>query len=120
MNAHARRLRVCRDPCPTELVTPVSPTSIESSDVLPGKEGAFQRLGEVEVLNPTVGTANGLAVVREEVKPLFRVNYKLRAGGALQKSWVLKLLQEFKICEGNSNLKWQTEHKQVQVEFLLN
>jgi hypothetical protein len=83
VNALEGRLCICRDSCPTELVTPISSTSIESSDVFPRKEGAFQRLSEVEVLDPTMGTTNGLAVVGEEVEALFRMNYKLRAGGAL-------------------------------------
>lgn len=83
MNAQKGQLRVCCDPCPTELVTSVASTSIESSDVLARQEGSLQGLGEVEVLHPAVGAADGLAVVREEVKPLVRMNDKLRAGGAL-------------------------------------
>ena len=79
------QLRICCDPRPTELVTSVAPTSIESSDVLPRQESSLQGLGEVEVLHPAVGTADGLAVVGEEVEPLFGMNDKLRAGGALKK-----------------------------------
>jgi len=83
VNAQEGQLRICRDPRPTELVTPVASTSIESSDVLPRQEGPLQGLGEVEVLHPAVGTADGLAVVGEEVEPLLRMNDKLRTGGAL-------------------------------------
>jgi len=38
----------------------------------------------MEVLNPTLGTADGLAVVGEEVESLVRVDHQLGAGGALE------------------------------------
>ena len=46
----------------------------------------------MEVLDPTMGTTNGLAVVGEEVEALFRMNYKLRAGGALKEKNCLRKL----------------------------
>jgi len=38
----------------------------------------------VEVLDPALGTGDGLAVVGEEVEPLVRVDDELSAGGALE------------------------------------
>ena len=35
-------------------------------------------------LDPALGTGHGLAVVREEVEPLVRVDHQLATGGALQ------------------------------------
>ena len=52
-------------------------------DVVSGEEGSFEWFGEVEVLDPAVGAAHRLAVVGEEVEPLFRVDHKLTARGAL-------------------------------------
>ena len=78
------QLRICCDPRPTELITSVAPTSIESSDVLPRQESSLQGLGEVEVLHPAVGTADGLAVVGEEVESLVGVDHQVRARSALR------------------------------------
>lgn len=38
----------------------------------------------MEVLDPALGTRHGLAVVREEVEPLVRVDDQVTTGGALQ------------------------------------
>ena len=43
----------------------------------------LERLDEVEVLDPALGAGDCLAVVREEVSSLLRVNYKVTTGCAL-------------------------------------
>jgi len=48
------------------------------------QERLLKRLGKMEVLNPTLGTADGLAVVGEEVESLVRVDHQLGAGCALE------------------------------------
>ena len=87
VNAQVERLKrlcVCRDSCPTELVTSIS-TSIHSSYVLPREKGALERLGEVEVLNPAMRTTYSLAVVGEEVEALLWMTDELGAGCALKR-----------------------------------
>ena len=51
-------------------------------ELIPGHEGV-DGLGEVEVLNAAAGTADGLAVVGEEVEALVRVDHQLVARSAL-------------------------------------
>ena len=47
-------------------------------ELVPGDEGV-ERLGEVKILDPAVGAAHRLAVVREEVEPLVGVDHQLAA-----------------------------------------
>ena len=77
---------------PAELGCQMSPRAgvhvVHPSDILLREERVFERLDEVEVLDPTVRAGDSLAVVREEVEPLLRMDDKLPTGCALQTNTV--------------------------------